>query len=419
MTTLTSPNERVLTRPQFVTLLASIMALNALAIGVLLPGLPMMGADLGIGSQNEQQYAIGAYMLGMGIGTLFFGPISDRFGRRAPLFVGLGIYIVTALAAAFSPDFATLLVLRFAQGIGAASARVISQASVRDNFSGRDMAQVMSLVFMVFMVVPVLAPSIGQAILLVAPWQGILVFSAVLAIVIGTFAWLWLPESLPPERRRPLSIRSIAGGFGAVFSNRLAMGYSIAGTMMFGAMFGFVNSSQQIYVTTFGLGGLFALAFMLHGFSMAIANFLNSRIVPRIGMRRIAHTALLTYTALGGALLAISLLVDTPLWLWLSMIAVIMFCFGLCGSNMNSMAMEPLGKVAGTAASVFGFLQTTGGALIGTLIGQGYDGTVRPIAAGFFICGLGAVGMALFAERGRLFRPEIPHVPVVVLEPPE
>jgi DHA1 family bicyclomycin/chloramphenicol resistance-like MFS transporter len=295
---------------------------------------------------------------------------------------------------------------------------VVTQASVRDNFSGRDMAQVMSLVFMVFMIMPVIAPSIGTLILFVAPWQGILVFSAALAVVIGAAAWMWLPESLTPERRRPLTLSSIAGGFRAVLSNRIAMGYTFAGSMMFGAMFGFVNASQQIYVTTFGLGALFAIAFMLHGFSMAIANFVNSRIVPRLGMKRIAHTALLFYAALGGALLLISLLIEMPLWLWLTMIALLMFCFGLIGSNINSLAMEPLGKVAGTAASVFGFLQTTVGALIGTFIGQHFDGTVRPIAAGFFVCGVSALGLALFAERWRLFRPEVPHVPEVIVEPP-
>lgn len=402
MTAITT-TERELSRPQFIAIVASLMALNALAIDVVLPGLPAMAAQLNAASANEQQLVIGVYMISMGVGMLFYGPISDRFGRRAPLFFGIVLYVVAALSAILAPSFATLLLLRAAQGLGAAATRVVATAAVRDNYSGRDMAQVMSLVMMVFMVVPIIAPLMGQAVLLVLPWEGIFLFMAAVAGTVGVIAFFKLPESLPIEQRRPLTPKAIVGGFWIVFTNPSAMFYGFAGTVMFGALFAFVSTSEQIYRTAFGVGEWFGVAFAVNGIMLAAANFLNSRVVQQLGMRRVAHTAMFAYTALGIALVVISHTVGMSLWAWLPLIALTLFMFGLCGANFNSLAMEPLGRVAGTAASVFGFLQTAGGAAVGTFIGLHFDGTVRPIAVGFLCCGVATIAMVLIAERGRLF----------------
>ena len=399
----TGPVERVLSRPEFVAILAAMMSLNALAIDVMLPALPFMGEALNVTNENERQLVVAVYMFGFGAAQLAFGPLSDRFGRRTPMLVGLGIYIVASFLAVFASSFAVLLGLRFVQGLGAASTRVITSSIVRDRYSGRAMAEVMSLIFMVFMVIPIIAPGVGQLILFAGPWQYIFIFMTGLALVFALWAFIRLPESLPPERRRPLRLGVIADGFRLVFTNRVAISYGLAGMFLFGALFGFISTSQQIYVDIYGLGALFPVAFAAMGILMALSSFLNSRIVRRFGMRRIVHLALLVFVGTSAVLFAISLFEQPPLWLFMALLFTAMFMFGWASSNMNSLSMEPLGAVAGTAASVFGFIQTIGGALIGSFIGQNFNGTVTPVAAGYFIVGSVALGCVLFAERGRLF----------------
>lgn len=383
--------------------MAALMALNALAIDVMLPALPYMGDALGISSENERQYVISAYMMGFGVAQLAFGPLSDRFGRRAPLLVGIVVYIVAAVAAVFSPTFGILLALRFLQGMGAAGTRVIATSIVRDMYSGRAMAEVMSLTFMVFMAIPIIAPSIGQVLLLTGPWQTIFLFMGGLAAVFGLWAFIRLPETLALGNRRELTLRTILGGFRIVLTNRVAFCYGLAGTFTFGALFGFISSSQQIYVDIYGLGVYFPVAFAAVAALMAVSSFTNSRIVSRVGMRRLSHGAMLVFTAMSAIWLVLALVGFLPIWLFLPILAVIMFCFGWAASNMNSLSMEPLGSVAGTASSVFGFIQTIGGALIGGFIGQQFNGTVVPVAAGYFVMGVLTLVFILIAENGRLF----------------
>ncbi|WDR05454.1 multidrug effflux MFS transporter [Devosia rhodophyticola] len=394
---------RVLSRPEFIALIAALMALNAMAIDVMLPALPYMGAALGVESENERQFVISAYMLGFGLAQLAFGPLSDRFGRRAPLFVGILVYVLAAVAAIFSPSFGVLLALRFIQGLGAAGTRVIATSMVRDIYSGREMAEVMSLTFMVFMAIPVIAPGVGQILLMTGPWQTIFIFMAGLATVSGVWGFLRLPETLAPADRRPLTFGAVTDGFRLVISNRSAFMYGLAGTFTFGALFGFISTSQQVYVDIYGLGPYFPVAFAAMAALMAVSSFTNSRIVRRLGMRRLSHGAMLVFTAVSGIWLALSIMGFMPLWLFFMLLAVVMFCFGWAASNMNSLSMEPLGAVAGTAASVFGFIQTVGGALIGSFIGQQFNGTVVPVAAGYFTMGVLALACILIAENGKLF----------------
>ena len=394
---------RVLSRPEFIALMAALMALNALAIDVMLPALPYMGEALGVTSENERQYVIASYMLGMGIAVLGFGPLTDRFGRRAPLLLGMGIYILAAIAAVFAPSFAILIVLRFIQGMGAASVRVIATAVVRDRYSGREMAEVMSLTFMVFMAIPIIAPGIGQVILLVGDWHNIFIFMGLLAAAFWLWTWFRLPETLPETQRRPLSLKAVIDGFRLVFTNRVAFSYGLAGMFLFGALFGFISSAQQIYVDIYGLGVYFPVAFAAMAGLMAVSSFTNSRIVRRLGMRRLSHGAVLSFTTFSGVWLAFALSGFLPLWLFFSLLALIMFSFGWAASNMNSLSMEPLGAVAGTASAVFGFIQTVGGALIGSYTGQLFDGTTVPAAMGYFSMGVLALICILVAEKGRLF----------------
>ncbi|WP_137152366.1 multidrug effflux MFS transporter [Devosia sp. FKR38] len=394
---------RVLSRTEFIALMAALMALNALAIDVMLPALPYMGEALGIASENERQYVISAYMIGMGTAQLVFGPLTDRFGRRAPLLAGMGLYVIAAFAAIFAPSFAILLVLRVIQGMGAASVRVIATSAVRDNYSGREMAEVMSLTFMVFMAIPIIAPGIGQILLLTGPWQAIFVFMALLASAFWLWTFIRLPESLPLDKRRPLTFKGVFDGFVIVCTNRVAFSYGLAGTFLFGALFGFISSSQQIYVDIYGLGVYFPVAFAAMAALMAVSSFTNSVIVRRFGMRRLSHGAMLSFTLVSGVWLAFALSGFLPLWLFFPLLAMIMFSFGWAASNMNSLSMEPLGAVAGTASAVFGFIQTVGGAVIGGFIGQQFNGTTVPAAAGYFTMGLLSLIFILIAENGRLF----------------
>jgi DHA1 family bicyclomycin/chloramphenicol resistance-like MFS transporter len=401
--TTTSYAARDLSRPEFIGLVAALMALNALAIDVMLPALPYMGEALGISHENERQFVVGIYMLGFGMAQLVFGPLTDRFGRRAPLLVGLVIYLICAFAATFAPNFGVLLALRFVQGLGAAGTRVIATAVVRDKYSGREMAEIMSLTFMVFMAIPIIAPGIGQVILLTGPWQNIFIFMGGLATLISLWAYLRLPETLHPEFRRALSFRSVVDGFRIVVTNRVAFSYGLAGTFLFGAMFGFISASQQIFVEIYGLGPYFPVAFAAMAGFIAIAQFINSRIVRRFGMRRLSHFAVLVYLAGSVVWLALALVGPVPFPVFFGLLLIIQFVFGWAASNMNSLSMEPLGAVAGTAASVFGFIQTVGGAVLGTLIGQQFNGTLVPNAAGYVVMGLLVLGCILIAEKGKLF----------------
>ena len=401
--TVQSHATRVLSRPEFIALVAGLMALNALAIDIMLPALPYMGEALGVSNENERQLVVSAYMIGFGAAQLAFGPLTDRFGRRAPLFVGMAIYIVCAFAAVFAPTFAILLGLRFVQGLGAASTRVIATSVVRDLYSGREMAQVMSLTFMVFMAIPIVAPSIGQVILLTGPWHYIFLFMGGLATLIAAWAFFRLPETLHPEFRRPLNLGTIIDGFRLVITNRMAFFYGLAGMFLFAALFGFIISSQQIFVGIYGLGPWFPLAFAAIAGLMSLSSFLNSRFVQRFGMRRLSHAAILIYLGAGVILLGLSLIGPVPFAVFFVLLVTIQFVFGSAASNMNSLSMEPLGAVAGSAAAVFGFMQTVGGAVLGTLIGQQFNGTLTPNATGYVAMGSLALACILIAEKGRLF----------------
>jgi len=391
-------------RWEFIAMTAALMALNALAVDIMLPGLQEIGASLGVENENHRQYVISAYILGFGGAQLFYGPISDRFGRRGPLMFGLAIYVVTALASAFSPSFGLLLALRFVQGIGAAATRVIAVSFVRDVFGGRRMAEVMSLVFMVFMIIPVVAPGIGQLVMLFSEWHMIFVFMAAIALAISIWTALRMPETMHPEYRRPLTAASIIGGFGIVLRNRVALFYTLSTTVIFGALFGFINSAQQIYVGLYGLGVWFPVLFAGVAGMMAVSSFLNAQLVGRFGMRRLSHGALIGFLAVNTIMLIVALGGPIPLWLFVGLFTLAMVQFGWIGSNFNSIAMEPLGHVAGTASSTLGFMQTLGGGVIGAAIGQLFDGTVVPLVIGFWSVSALGLAFVFIAERGKLFQ---------------
>lgn len=411
-----SPLPKIAARPlgiarwEFIALVAALMALNALAIDIMLPGLQQIGASLAVENENHRQYVITAYILGFGAPQLLYGPISDRLGRRGPLLVGMVVYVAAAGAASFAPSFEMLLALRFLQGLGAAGTRVIAVSLVRDVFGGRAMAEVMSLVFMVFMIVPVVAPLLGQGVILFSEWPMIFVLMAAIATIATLWAFLRLPETLAQERRRPFSAAAVLDGFRIVLTNRVALCYTIASTLVFGGLLGFINSAQQIYVGIYRLGVWFPVLFAVVAGMMAVSSFANARLVGRFGMRRLSHGALLGFLAVNVVTFSLALAGPVPLWAFATLFTLAMLQFGWIGSNFNAIAMEPLGHVAGTASAVQGFIQTLGGGLIGAGIGQAFDGTVVPFTAGFCLLGFGALALVLVGEKGRLFRTYNPPV---------
>ena len=400
----TETSSPLIGKKEFIALAAAIMSINALGIDVVLPALQQMGAALAVGDENSRQLIITAYVMGLGIGQLFYGPLADRFGRRAPLFFGLGIFILGSIASAFVPTFTAMLVLRVLQGLGAAATRVIAVSVVRDMYGGRRMAEAMSIIMMIFMVVPIFAPSLGQGFMLLGGWPMIYLLTAALTLAIGTWAWIRLPETLTPENRRSLSISSILSGFRIVLSNRVAFCYMMASTAIMGALFGFINSAQQIYLDIYDMGDLFPLMFALGGILMAVSSFSNARLVGRIGMRRLSHGALIGFITITGIWMIATWFGPLPFPVFFLMFSAAMFQFGWVGANFGAIAMEPLGRVAGTAASVQGFVTTVGSGALGALIGMNFDGTLTPLATGYFCLGVAALVLVLIGEKGKLFR---------------
>jgi DHA1 family bicyclomycin/chloramphenicol resistance-like MFS transporter len=391
--------------PQFVALVAAMMATNALAVDAMLPALPAIGESLSIANPNERQWIVTVYLLGFGCAQLFYGTLADRFGRRPILLVGFAIYVVASLGAALATSFPAMMAARIVQGVGAAATRVLAVSIVRDCYSGRQMARVMSLAFIVFLAVPIIAPTIGQLIVLFAPWRFIFVMLAAFGVVVGIWTFLKLPETLHPEDRLPIAFGSVVGALRFILTNRVSMGYMLAMTLVFGALFGFINSAQQVLAEVLGAGTYFTGVFAIIAVFIALASLLNARIVGRLGSRRVSHAALLAFIAVSCVHAAVAWTGHETIVTFIILQSLTMFAFGLLGPNFGAMAMEPLGHVAGTASSVQGFITTVGGAILGFFIGQRLDGTVVPLTLGFAVLGSCALLFVLFAEKGRLFHP--------------
>lgn len=394
---------------EFVGLIALMMAMTAFAVDIMLPGLAQIGDELGLAEANDRQLIITFYLAGFALGQLFFGPLSDRFGRKKPLYAGLVIFAIGAVMAAFATSAAMMLAARILQGIGAAAPRVIAIAIVRDRFSGRQMSRVMSFVIMTFIIIPILAPSVGQAIMALASWRWLFLVLLAASLVTIVWSWLRLSETRAAGDSLPLSVFRIAGAVRVVVTTRQTAGYAIGFGFLFGVLMSYVGSAEQIFVDVYGLGKNFPIVFGAVASAMILASFINSRLVVRVGMRRVSHFALLAFLAVCGVMALFGYPEKPPLIVFCLFMAAAFFCFGLIGPNFNAMAMEPVGNIAGTASSFIGFYTTAAGATFGWLIGQSFDGSVRPLSIGFTLLVLSALVTVLITERGKLARPQ--HVP--------
>jgi DHA1 family bicyclomycin/chloramphenicol resistance-like MFS transporter len=396
---------------EFVVLIALVMGLISLSIDNLLPAFEPIRQDFGIADANELQLILTAYMAGFSLMQLVWGPLSDVVGRRPVLMLGLAIYTGGTLLAMLAHSFEVLLAARLIQGLGGAAARVLAVTIVRDRFEGRDMARVMSLTMMIFIIVPVIAPATGSLFLMLGGWH--LIFGSMLALVLVVVVWfgLRMPETLRPQYRLALSASAIGRGMRRTLTTRAAIGNATAMGLMMACLMTYLNSSQQIFETeVFRLGHWFPLAFALIATSMGAASFANARLVRRLGMRRLSHGGLCGFIAVSALLLITALIYRglPPLLLFGPALALAHFLLSLTLPNFNAMAMEPLGDIAGTASAFLGFYTTLLGALGGLLLGQAFNGTVIPLAAGY--CGFSLTGLLviLWTERGHLFAPHHP-----------
>ncbi|MBK7162290.1 MAG: multidrug effflux MFS transporter [Sphingomonadales bacterium] len=388
---------------ELTVMMAAVMALNALAIDAMLPAFPRMTAGLGLIDPNRIQFVITAYLLGMGAGSLVHGPLSDRYGRRPILLGAIAGYIVCALACSFATSFDMLIAMRIAQGLCGAGLGVLVTSIIRDQFEGDAMARRMSTIFLVFMAVPIVAPLVGSVVLLFAGWRSIFDLIAIMAVAVLAWVVLRLPETLDPENIVPIKAKTLTASWKQVISDRTANCYMIAGATAQGALFGYLNSSQQIFERTFSAPDFFPIGFAIIAIGIACANFTNARIVERFGARRVSQTALIAFIfiAISQALAAIFAPASLPLFLVL--ITANMAMIGFVGSNFSSIAMQPFGAIAGTASSFQNFVRTIWAAFIGAIIGQQFNGAVTPVALGFLACGLTAFTLILYGERGKLF----------------
>ena len=386
-----------------VALLAGLMALNAFAIDAMIPALPAIGEDLGVAEDNRRQLVVVAYMFGFGFGQLFWGPLADRFGRKPILGAGVALYAAFGLLCGLAESFTLLIAGRVAMGAAAAVTRVLVVAMVRDLFHGEAMARIMSLVFMVFMVVPVVAPSVGQAILLVAPWRAIFWILSGYGLVMLAWAFARLPETLHAEFRRSLDPGMIARAAKAVASDRLSLGYTLALTAVFGGLTAYLTSIQQIIFDAFGAPDAIGLVFAAIAAPMALASWGNSRIVGKFGLRRVGHSGLVAFVAVTAVHALLAFMIDEPLWLFALLMSLAMCAFAFTSANLGTLAMTNMASIAGTASSVQGVVGTIGGALLGLFIGQAFDGTARPFLVSLAACGAAALALVIWTERGRLF----------------
>lgn len=389
-----------MSRREFIVLISMLMALTALAIDMMLPAFGDMRADFGLAvDSNAVARIVTVFFLGIGLGQLAWGPAADAFGRKRILWAGLAVYIIGAVGGALAPSLEMLLVWRFVAGIGAAGVRVVTYGAIRDRYHGDQMAKTLSYIMAIFILVPMVAPSLGSLVLVVGDWRWVFIFFALAATVLAAWS-LRLPESLPRERRIPFDARKLAEAGRFVVGSRFAMGFTLAQTAMFGFFASYLATTQLIVDDIYGLAEWFPLIFGGAALAYGGATLLNPRLIDRFGLRR-----MLRYTLVGLVLASVSFATVAlasggrpPFPLYLVGILPILLMHAWTMPNLNSAAMMPMGRLAGTAAAVIGALSTLGGAAIGAAIDSLYDGSLTPMAVSAVVISLAALTLSRWSD---------------------
>ncbi len=392
-----------LKKPEFVAVIAMSFATIAFSIDAMLPAMPQIGQALTPDNLNRAQLIVTSFLLGLGLGTFFTGPLSDAFGRRRVLLGGYGIYIIGSLLALIAGSLELMLAARFVQGIGAAGPRVVAVAIVRDRYSGRQMAQMMSFVMTVFMLVPVIAPSIGAIIIALAGWRSIFVSFVVFALISSSWFALRQPETLPVPKRRKFKMSLLWAGTKEVLSNHVVRISIAVQTLLLGVLYGLLVSAQQVLDISFDRGAEFPLWFGAVAIIAGISGIVNAKLVLRFGMRilvRIALVSVIIVTFCVGSLFWLGAVAD---WFYfpafIMFMTAVFFMIGMTLGNLNAIAMEPLGHMAGMAASIISAISTVLGLVIAVPLGLSFDGTPLPLVIGVFFCVTVALGLMHFIRH--------------------
>ena len=387
-------------RREFIVLMSMLMALTALAIDTMLPAFSDMRTDFGlVADSNQVALVITVFFLGIGLGQLAWGPLADALGRKRILWLGLGIYAIGALGGAVAPSLEVLLVWRFVSGLGAAGVRVVTLGSIRDRYHGDQMAKVLSYIMAVFILVPMMAPSLGAAVLTLGSWRWVFGFFALAALL--TAAWsLRLPETLPRAKRIPLDLSDLVEALRAVVTSRFTMGFTLAQMATFGFFASYLASTQLIVEDVFDLAAWFPLIFGSLALVYGLATLLNARFIERVGLRRMLRLALGGYlvAATVFSVIAVASGGRPPFWLYVAGIVPVLLAHAFTLPNLNSAAMMPMSRVAGTAAAVIGAVATLGGAAIGAGIDAAYDSSITPIALASLVLVIVAFALARWSD---------------------
>ena len=377
------------------------MSLVALSIDAMLPALGQIRDSLKIATANDTQQIISYVFLGMAPGLLIYGPLSDSIGRKKPLYFGIIIFILGSALSALATDLNMMLTGRFLQGLGAASSRVVSLAMIRDCFRGREMAKVMSLIMVIFVLVPVLAPILGQGVLLISDWRTIFYSFIFLASLAAILLKIRQEETLAKKMRIEFSITNVGQGAWETAKDPIARPFTVAAGIIFGAFIGYLNTSQQVLQIQYNLGETFPFYFAGLALCLGVSSFLNSRLVEKFGMTRLSILSLIAIIMLSSLYLISLLFYEdvTPLFALMLYLSTCFLFFGFLFGNLNAIAIDGLGHIAGIANSVIGCTQTLISVLIGASIGNMYDGNLYPMTIGFLVSGFVSLAIVLYAQR--------------------
>lgn len=390
--------KKALSRPEFIILMSAIMAIHALAIDAILPGLSQISAHFNLADDNDRQYIVTSLFMGYAMGVMIYGIASDSYGRKAPIYLGVSIFILGTILSIFATSFEMLLFGRALQGFGSAAPQIVATAITRDVYKGRGMAQIMSLMMMMFMLVPAIAPLIGQGVLLVSNWQGIFVMFVIYTLIILTWFVIRLPETLIVEERVVFSYSQIWTSIKAVFRNRRATTFMIVEGLAFGAILAYLSTAQQIFQEHFELGERFPLYFGGLALVMMLAAFINSTLVERLGMHYLVMRGASVLFILSLLYLVVLFLNDhsVPFWSFMVYACIAYFCLGLLFGNIHSLAMEEVGHVAGAAASLIGSVSTVIAVIVAAFAGSYYNDTITPIVLCFTVLMLPIIYLTWF-----------------------
>jgi len=372
---------------EFIILMAFMTSLTALSTNAMMPALPQIGDYLSVSDANDQQLIVSILFLGMAVGMMFYGPLSDSVGRKPPIYAGVLIFGAGCLVSLSANDLTVMLVGRFIQGVGLAAFRSICLAMVRDQYKGDVMSRVMSFIMGIYIFVPAIAPTVGQAIVYFSNWKMIFVLFLSLAAIVLFWFFIRQPETLTQDRKKPFTFKGLGHGITEIFTHPVALGYTIASGFILTPFLAYISTSQQVFQQQYELAELYPLFFAILSLSVGLASFLNAKLVIKYGMLTMALSSVKLMIAVSIIMAGISYFLagHPPLWLLMSYFSITLFCVGILFGNLNALAMEPLGHIAGLGAAVVGSLSNFISIPFAIVIGKAYNNAVTPIILGFAV----------------------------------